>query len=579
MHQLEKFIDRHLLPYLLVPTTKKKSLWKPLVLWSCVWTGLVLALAGPRWDYREMETFSRDQQLVILLDLSKSMTASDIPPSRLIRAKQKIEDLLKASQGTKIGLIAFAADPHMIAPITDDLKTIQHLLPSLDHDLVHVQGSRLSSALNMASTMFEAEPGNNKAILIISDGGFEDASAITTSKKLADRGIVIYTMGIGTAQGAPLKDLQGNVLKKNGAPVLSKLEKDKLYEISKIGNGRYLEADYTGQSETYLLQDLEKRSELQLNISKKNRLWNEYFYLALFPILPIVLIWFRKGALIVFPWILLSHSALMDASLSDYFINPETHAKKIFDASEYEAAAQEFEDPYRKGVSYYKAGDFAKAEEMFRLSSRPEIASNAHYNLGNALALQEKLDEAIAAYEEVLKEWPDHTKAKENLEILKKLKEQQQNQESQEQKKENQNQNSENQKDSQQNQNSQEKQENHDSSSDQQKNDPNSSQKQQQDPSNQQENQEAPPEPQNTSSEQEEKAKEEQTEAQISPTEEEKLEKQSSDSSETEASLSQEDLDANLWLDQIKNEPKTFLKNKFYLESKRNGTTQGIDPW
>lgn len=425
IHQLEKFIDRHLLPYLLTSSNKKRFLWRPLFLWSCVWLGLTLALAGPRWDYREIDTFSRDQQLVILLDLSKSMTAGDIQPSRLIRAKQKIEDLLNLSQGTKIGLIAFAADPHMIAPITDDLKTIQHLLPALDHELIYVQGSRLSSALTMASTMLDAEPGSNKALLIISDGGFEDASAITTAKKLADRGIAIYTMGIGTDQGAPLKDLQGNVLKKNGVPVLSKLEKNKLYEISKIGNGRYLEADYTGQSEVSLLQDLEKRGELQLNISKKNRFWNEYFYLALFPILPIVLLWFRKGALIILPWIFLSHPAVTEASLSDYFVNSEERAKRIFDESEYETAAHEFQDPFRKGVSYYKAGDFPKAEEMFRLSTRPEVSSSAHYNLGNALAHQDKLEEAINAYEEVLKEWPDHIQAKENLDLLKKLKEQQ----------------------------------------------------------------------------------------------------------------------------------------------------------
>ena len=174
-YQLEKFIDKHLLPYLLIKVpTRNRSPWKTLILWSIMWSALTIALAGPRWNFREMEVFSRDQSLVILLDLSESMNATDTKPSRLIRAKQKIEDLLKNSQDVKVGLIAFAADAHMITPITEDKETIRHLLPSLSTELVHVQGSRLSPALVMASTLLEAEAESNKAILVFSDGGFED---------------------------------------------------------------------------------------------------------------------------------------------------------------------------------------------------------------------------------------------------------------------------------------------------------------------------------------------------------------------------------------------------------------------
>ncbi len=181
--QLEEFIDSHLLPYLLVNHSEKESsFWKSFFIWSFVWLCLTLALAGPRWSFREMEMFSKDQSLVVLLDLSDSMNTKDVKPSRLVRAKQKIEDPLNLSKGVKIGLIAFAADPHMITPITDDTETIRYLLPLLGADLVYIQGSKLSSALEMASKMLEAEPGNNKAILLMSDGGFEDASAITTAK-------------------------------------------------------------------------------------------------------------------------------------------------------------------------------------------------------------------------------------------------------------------------------------------------------------------------------------------------------------------------------------------------------------
>lgn len=294
--QLEKFIDKHLLKYLLINKSDKKSSgWKGMLLWSFVWACLTLALAGPRWDFRDIEAFSRDQSLVILLDLSKSMNATDIKPSRLIRAKQKIEDLINISKDVKIGLIAFAADPHMIAPITQDKESIRHLLPSLATDVIYVQGSRLGSALKMASNMLNAESGDNKVILVISDGGFEDSSAIIEAKKLAEKGLIIHTLGIGTAEGAPLQDHEGNVVKKNGAPIISKLEKERLIEMSNMGNGYYLEGN---QDEAVVIKDMEKRANILADKGVKNRLWIEHFYVLIFPTLPIILWWFRRGAVI-----------------------------------------------------------------------------------------------------------------------------------------------------------------------------------------------------------------------------------------------------------------------------------------
>lgn len=593
LRQLEKFIDSHLLPYLLVNSSdnKKSSFWKTLLIWSTVWCCLTLALAGPRWSFREMETFSSDQSLVILLDLSESMNATDIKPSRLVRAKQKIEDLINLSKGVKIGLIAFAADSHMITPITDDKETIRHLLPSLETDLVYIQGSRLSSALNMASTMLEAEPGNNKALLVISDGGFEDASAITTAKKLAEKGIVIHVMGIGTAEGAPLKDHKGNIIKKNGAPIFSKIEKEKLGEVSKVGNGRYLEVHYSDHEEAIILKELEKRADAQMEAGKKNQFWDERFYLLILPILPIILWWFRRGYVFATLLIFFIPAFEIEAVTTyNYFKNSEERGKQSLEEGDYEKAIHTFRDPYRKGVAYYRAGNFAEAEEMFRQSSRADVASNAAYNLGNAFAQQQKFKEAITAYEDVLKRWPDHTKAKENLELVKTLLEQQKqensnsensDQQDNQDKNESENKNkSENQdsNDSNDQEQSQENQQQQNSEDSKDSNDKKQSQENQQqdskNPDHQQEKQQSREEEQdlqNDKGEDLQGQQEEQKEMKktASPQEEEK----------GEAFKSQEDQDADLWLNQITNDPKRFLKNKFYIESKRNGTTEGIDPW
>lgn len=603
--QLDKFIDSHLLPHLLIKKQNgKQAWWKALSLWSVTWCLLMLALAGPRWDFREIEMVSKDQSLVILLDLSESMNGTDVKPSRLVRAKQKIEDLINLSKGVKIGLIAFAADPHMIAPITDDKETIRHLLPSLDTDLVYVQGSRLSSALEMASVMLEAEPGSNKALLIIGDGDFEDGSAIASVKKIADKGIVVNTMGIGTAQGAVLQDHQGNIIKKNGVPVISKLAKNTLEDISKIGYGTYLEGHYSDRGEVLVLEELEKRAEA-MESGKKNRLWEERFYVMIFPVLPIILWWFRRGAILMIAAALLFPSFLQGSVMKNsYFMNSEEIGKQAFDEGEYETAVTAFQDPYRKGVAYYRAGDFAEAEKMFRQSSREDVACEASYNLGNALIQQQRFKDAITVYEELLKKWPDHKKAKENLALVKQMMEQQKEEEQQSGKSDQENNQQENkpkEKDSDSvsgNQNSTNSDSREDGQGDSRVQQGNSDQQEGQGEKDSEDKPEKGGEEkattevegqqlekeqaqgdeefdsQNGQQGEEDKQIEEETAVSEGHQEEKKNEGNGDMSSKI-----QEDQDADIWLNRISNDPKTFLKNKFYIESKKNGTTEGIDPW
>ena len=553
LHQLEKFIDKHLIPHLLLGgEQKKKKLWTHLLLWSLVCSCLVLALAGPRWNFHEIATFTRDQSLAILLDLSESMNAKDISPSRLGRAKQKIEDLLNMSHGVKIGLIAFAADPHMIVPMTEDKETIHHLLPTLDTDLVYVQGSKLAPALEMAAAMLENESGDNKAIVVISDGGFEDASAIYTAKRLAEKGIVLYTIGVGSLEGAPLKNRQGVVIKKNGSVILSKLEKEKFREISKIGHGRYFDAGHSEQI-ALIFEDLEKRSDLQQEEHKTQRFWEEHFYLFLLPVLPFFLLWYRRGYIFaLLPFILMP--AYSQASLSNYLYNAEQQANQAYEKGDYTTAGDAFQDPYRKGVAYYRMGDYAAAEEMFRQSTRPEAASRAAYNLGNALVQQNRLHDAVAAYEDVLEKWPDHSQAKENLELVKKMLSQQEQQEE--------NQNRQENSDQQKNQQQQEKNTQEENTEEQ------SGERSQQDSTSAEKEADNAQAQENPPEEKESPQGEEQEEQLSAQQEKEKPEPRS-----------QEDLNADLWLNQIKNDPKPFLKNKFYLESKKNGTKEEVDPW
>jgi Ca-activated chloride channel family protein len=250
------------------------------------------------------------------------------------------------------------------------------------------------------------------------------------------------------------------------------------------------------------------------------------------------------------------------ASLSSYFYNSDQQANQAYENGDYATAGKTFQDPYKKGVAYYRMGDYSAAEEMFRLSIRPEVASSAAYNLGNALAQQNRLQDAITAYEDVLKKWPDHKQAKENLELLKKMLQQEEQQ----------------QKDDQNNQND----------SDQQKNEQNQ-QQQKENSSPQEDSKEQPKDqPQKDSNSDEQRAgntqKQENTAKEESPQDNldtKQQEQTTAPQQEKEKPIkrSQEDLDADLWLSQIKNDSKSFLKNKFYLESKKNGTKEEVDPW
>lgn len=571
--QLEKFIDSHLLPYLLIRhKDQQHSHWKKLIAWSIVWLSLILALAGPRWSLREMDTFTSNQSLIILLDLSESMNARDIKPTRLIRAKQKIEDFLNHSQGIKIGLIAFAADPHMITPLTEDKETIRHLLSSLTTDLVYVQGSRLSSALEMASSMLETEPGNNKALLVISDGGFEDASAIAVAKKLAEKGIITHAMGVGTPEGVPLQDLKGNVVKKNGTSILAALDKDKLVGVAVAGNGHYLEAHYDGDPEAIIFSQLKKNAETQINANKKSSFWDERFYLFIFPSLPFLLWWFRRNNLFAVFLILIFPAFEVEAfNAKKFFKNSEEQGKNALENGDYETAISKFQDPYKKGVSCYRAGQYEEAERLFRESCREEVASQAAYNLGNTLVQQQKLKEAIEAYEEVLKRWPDHTKARENLEIVKQML--QQNQEGSDQNNSDQQSNSDSQQNSSDNRKDQENQEGKNLNQDE------SDSNQDRQSANQEESNSNQDKSYSNQDRQSPNQKEQTSNKNLQESQDSQIEEEGSSEQKEKASKTQKDLDADVWLNRITNDQSTFLRNKFYIESKKNGTKEGIDPW
>ena len=422
---LAKFIDEKLLPHLLISTTKERRRKRLGVVYAILIAGLVISLANPRWDYIDIDAYTPTASMVVLLDLSSTMNATDVAPSRIVRARQSIEDLLNLSKGLKIGLLGFAANPHLISPITDDVQTIKGFLPAVDTDLVSKQGCALSPALKLAKNLLDSEPGEKKSILLVGDGNFMDEDYTQILKEIAAENIGVYVMGIGTPAGAPFKDQTGALARNKDNLAISKLNQTKLREIAKIGNGIYVEANHSETGIQAILNKAEQTDSSKQVVSGKIRQWEDRYYLLLLPA-AICLLYLMSQRVFYSLFFVVFVGALTTTEvqayeLSSIFLNADQKGAQEFAQNNFSEAADIFSDPYKKGVALYKSGNFAAAEEQFNKVKRSAVKTAAKYNAGNAQMQQKKWQAAIENYEQVLELEAENLDAKFNLALAKKM--------------------------------------------------------------------------------------------------------------------------------------------------------------
>lgn len=215
------------------PPTKRRA---PLLLFLA-WGFCLLLLAGPVWQQQEVPVFQAEQAEVVLFDLSRSMRADDVAPDRLTRARFKLSDLLKRSDGRQTGLIAFAQRPYIISPLTEDALTVEAFVPSLDPDIIPVQGSRLDLAIYKALELLDQAGVQQGHILAITDAlvGDGELQAAIEARAMGHR---LSVLAIGTAAGAPLRDESGQFLQqKNGAIVVPRLDMSEMRKLAEAGGG------------------------------------------------------------------------------------------------------------------------------------------------------------------------------------------------------------------------------------------------------------------------------------------------------------------------------------------------------
>jgi len=249
-----KIADPELLSALRIGASRGSS--SPWSLIGALWTLTVLALAGPAWSRLQTPAFRVPSAWVLVLDLSPSMAAKDTEPSRVTRARYAAADILDAARDARVGLVAFAGEAHVVAPLTTDVATVRVLLKPLAPSLMPESGDRLAPALEAAEHLLEAGSARGGHVIVLSDGFADPAESLRVAQELRQKGITLDIVGVGTPAGAPEPDGKGGfVFDSNGRPRVTREQSDELRRVASAGGGDFVSVDTVATS---LLPTLER---------------------------------------------------------------------------------------------------------------------------------------------------------------------------------------------------------------------------------------------------------------------------------------------------------------------------------
>ncbi|MGY8849206.1 MAG: VWA domain-containing protein [Pseudomonadales bacterium] len=509
-----QIINPALLPFLMQGETGKKrhsTAWLITGL-ALVWLLSCISLAGPTWQQLPQPVHKEDSALIVVFDLSPSMLAEDIKPSRLVRARYKLIDILKKRREGFTALVVYGGEAHTVSPLTEDSNTIISLVPILHPTLLPEYGSNTEEAIEIALELAINGGYEQADILLITDGVARSAFGTIQSMVSQAGKFRLSILGVGTDQGAPIPLGDGGFVKDSrGAILIPKLGASSLQALSSAQGGNY-QTITAGDSDIEQILAVTEQlfPDATRELDRSFDLWDDQGYWLAILLLPALLLSFRKGAVVtlVFAPLMFSSHPVEALDWKDLWQTPDQQGAQALEDGDLEAAQSLFNDSQWRGSAAYKAGNYDQAIDDYLGAE----TADAHYNRGNSLAKSGDLEGAIEAYNQALKQQPEMEDAAANRDLVEKLKEQQEeSSEQQDQDQEKKDQDKKDQQDQDQNQQQEDGDPQPSDSSDEQ---------QEQDQQDQQPEETEQEKEEREQAEQEEK--EQQEEAQAEPTEEEK---------------------------------------------------------
>ena len=566
----EKVINPALLPYLmqngLETNHYAKYFHRGLAL---CWLLFCLSLAGPSWNQLPQPVHKEDSALVVVFDLSPSMLAEDIAPSRLVRARYKMIDILKARKQGHSALVVYGGEAFAVSPLTEDSNTIVSLAPTLHPTLLPSYGSNTEDAIATALELVTNGGYQQADLLLITDG--VDRSAFRDiSSQLSEATVRLHVLGVGTSQGAPIPLGNGGFVKdQNDSIILPRLDPSSLKQLANLGHGRYFSITNNDTDVLAITAAMEQEFPNTSEINDRSfDIWQDRGFWLIFLLLPLLLASFRKGAvyvLILAPSLLTS--APTEASVwQDLWYTADQQGQSALENGDTEKAQSLFKNRQWQASAAYNNADYDSAAKLFKQGD----SADDYYNLGNSLAHIGELDKAISAYDQALQLQPDMQDAIANKKLIEQLKQQQQQQdqdgEPQDQSQDSQSQDSQSQDAESQDSQSQDSQSQDSQSQDAESQQSESKESEQQQSKQQEAEQEDESEAiQQGSEQQQDQESSEQQLSEMQKSEQEKLEEQQ-----------QQELQQ--WLRRVPDDPGGLLRQKFRHQSQQRANEQRSPP-
>lgn len=375
------------------------SSWRPLVkfvLFEAALALVCLMLARPQMGTKISKEKRVGIETVIALDISNSMRATDVVPSRLDRSKMMVENLVDNFSDDKVGLIVFAGDAFVQLPITSDYVSAKMFLSSISPSMITSQGTDIAKAIQMATESFTKEKGVGRAIILITDGEDHEGGALEAAKAAHEKGMNVYVLGVGTTQGAPVPVADGSneFMRDNmGNTVMSRLSEDMCRQVAQNGGGTYIHVENNSNAQRQLNDALSNlaRKEIETDVySDYDEQFQAFGLLALL--------------LLIADAILLGRKSPLSRRLR-LFRRGKVAVLLVFMLTVATVAvAQNDRRLIRQGNKSFRHGNYAAAETAYRKAAELNTRNaQAAYNLGNALFAQGKDSSAVAQYEQGIK--------------------------------------------------------------------------------------------------------------------------------------------------------------------------------